>query len=57
MEHTTHLKTLSMKGCMVSKDALQHLTDENVEKILNLKTTPMLINKRLLQNLEQMEAA
>lgn len=45
------VKELTRKGCIVEKDAAEHLTEEDVERILGMDTTPMYLSQPMLEKL------
>ncbi len=49
------VKQLTKEGCIVEKDAAEALTEEDIEAIRSLDTTPMYITESMLTNLREKE--
>ncbi|MBC5792907.1 MAG: metallophosphoesterase [Nanohaloarchaea archaeon] len=47
------LKQLTKEGCIVGKDAAEKITEEDIEAIKSLDTTPMYISEAMLSNLRK----
>jgi len=47
------VKELTKKGCMVDREAAEQLTEQDVEAILDLDTTPMYISEKMLSQIRK----
>ncbi len=47
------VKELTKKGCMVSSEAAEHLTLEDVERIDSLEATPMYVSGQMLETIRE----
>lgn len=52
MDQQEAVKELTAAGCIVQKDAADRLDDHRVERIKELSPSPMVVNERLIDNLE-----
>lgn len=55
METRQVVTELAEEGCIVEKDAAQDLTEEHVRQIKELSPSPMVVNQKLIENLDSGE--
>ncbi|MCJ7478669.1 MAG: DNA-directed DNA polymerase II small subunit [Candidatus Nanohaloarchaeota archaeon QJJ-7] len=52
MDRQEAVKELTSRGCIVEPEAVDRLEENHIEKIKNLSPSPMVVNERLIDNLE-----
>ncbi|MDY6770231.1 MAG: hypothetical protein SVU88_04640, partial [Candidatus Nanohaloarchaea archaeon] len=57
LERKEAVQELTAEGCIIEPEAVEQLQPEHVDRIKQLSPAPMVINERLLDNLDTSEIA